>query len=395
LAVRKGKFSPGRRMFLMRAGGVGAGAAGGEALFQGLSALSTGAIQAVERTATELYHDISLLSGSLENEISRVKSDLEDQYAANQERLKELDLPALVNQEDISELLDNLTYLEQRYTFVERLLQFKDRMHNKLIHLDAAIEDIEPDVFRTFGDAIRGLHGKPSGEEYRRLRDDLLSKLDLLARVYTSTENTRRIEASLAEDILSSLKELNTLLDSPELDEVREEFGQMMRSHLNKKLPESLGEPEGLPSLADSLSEEELAKLQELMDSMLIHARRLETVFASSKKVQQLLADGELTLSQIRNSTAKRGSGEASLFQYQLNQLENRAKAIVIELTDLGLPLKLREERINHDTLSSGISETIGGALGQPVRWASWALCGGIGWIIGARISRSMSNDPK
>jgi hypothetical protein len=379
-----------RRAFLLRGAGAGAGVAAGEGLFRGLGWLSAGSLRQLERTVNEFVLDIRSLSGELEDRTARVRRELEAEFSHHAEQLARYGLPQLIDHDSVEELLANLDYIEQKYTLAERFHQFRTRLHRRLLRIDTFLERLQPGPLKQFDDLIRGLHGKPTGEEYRQKRQLLMEKLELLSRAYTAAEDTRRAELELSREISSLFQELNTILEDPDLQGLEDEFSQLVRDELAP--PGELSgqdlSPEEIQQLPE-VSEAELKRMRLLVQQLMKEAQTLNAVLKRSNSLQQLLAEGEL----LTQSLAGLGddhveTGRRDLLIARLQRLEADVLAEVERLRQEGIDVTVRKTELEDTRVSDAATSLFAGTLSGPLRWSAWLLGGIAGYIIGARVSR-------
>lgn len=380
-----------RRALLFRGVGLGAGALAGEGILRGVGMLATDSIRALERAVNEFFIDLRMVSGELEEKIKLERRMLEGQLAEHRDRLSEMGLPKVIDEDSVEELITNLSFIQEKYTLAERITQFRDRLHQRLLSIDSFLENAQPDVFRQVDDVFRGLHGMPTGSDYRRHRKGLEEKLSLLTKAYSSAEETRRLELGLAEEINGHFEYLNEIVNDPELREMADEFADAVRERLSppSDLRRDGAEEDELRQLPE-LSPEQITILRNAVESLLERAEALNLTLAAGKRVQTLLTEGELLIQDVRSAREERLAGDTvrQRFRRRAVSLEQDVEETLRSLHQFGLQISSRKAEINRDTVTTGISNWFGDVLAGPVHWLAIGAGGLIGYLVGARVSK-------
>jgi hypothetical protein len=382
-------FSNSRRAFLFRGAGLGTGALAGEGLFQGIAWYSGSAMRSMERSVRELALDVEMLSGALESRISGARRALQNEFDRYHEFIEVMGLPPIIDSIDMEELLQNLEFIEQRYTLAERLLQFRHRLHRRLLNIDSTLENLQPDVVKQVDDMFRSLHGMPRGADFQKQRMELITNLKLLSKAYASAEDTRRIELSLAEEIQQQLTALNQIAQDPLLKELQDEFAALIQERINPPIElspgDSVDERDELNRFPD-LSEGDLRRLQILVEQFTEKVETVNKVLQESKRTQVLLGESEQLIQNFRNNEK---NTDFKLQESKLVELKKGISSQLKRLEELGYPIDTRQELIERDAVTETVSGLFSATLANPFRWTLIGIGGLLGWVIGARTSKA------
>ncbi len=368
----KKKFS--RRDFLKGAGiSAVVGLATVGASKYGLSKLTDFSLEA-EKEVRRLVRDLQAFSGKFDRELAEQNDYLVKHINSDGFNiLKELKIVEPAEVKKLEEIVKNCEEFEAHYSFAERAHEFKDRIDQRLLGLDAALENLQPNAVQKLNDAIREVFGQKNGEEGKHYRADFKKKLDTLVNIYNTNEDNKVAQTEV-------LKHINQYLENSELTAEEKEAFTFMKEQMQKEGKE--GYVKDFVKNYDKFEgrNESLIKLRAYITKAedLYAKIRENTVYA--QRLQGLLKDGIALKEEVRSTAVEDIEKNRQQLAKKTDELANSVNSVVTELEDKGYDIETREDYINKGVLS-GHADKIRSYL-APLPWIAGTITAGLTWLL-------------
>jgi hypothetical protein len=310
-----------------------------------------GIMDSAEKEIRELGADVNALSGSLERKLSQETNRLKKNYADGRLRiLEELGLGSAAEVSEFEQIIANCEDFERHYNFSERARIFRDRIQRRILSLDNALEESQPNfIQRGVNDRIRKLFGMPHGEQGKKYRASMRRRLDQLCKVYDANENNRIAQTGVLDKINGYLE------NAHDMTAEERELYMFIKDQYSRR-----GNDANLRDFIrnyDSYDGRKAAMVK--LWAYVSEAERLYSEIRKNKhyvmQLQGLLKEGIALKKGVRKESAEEFAKHEKQIASDVDALREEVGGIIGELKDKGYDIGTREEAISKGTFSRGM----------------------------------------